>query len=57
MALVHQCHFNYLRCVIIDEPKIKPESATIKFWAEWSDEKAKQDITTATTGLRKQSKK
>lgn len=42
--------------VIIDEPKIKPESATIKFWKEWSDDKAKQDIATAVTGLRKQSK-
>ena len=42
--------------VIIDEPKIKPESATIKFWKEWSDNKAKQDIATAVTGLRKQSK-
>ncbi len=42
--------------VIIDEPKIKPESATIKFWQEWSNDKAKQDIATAVTGLRKQSK-
>jgi len=42
--------------VIIDEPIIKPESATMKFWKEWSDDKAKQDIATAVTGLRKQSK-
>ncbi len=42
--------------VIIDEPTIKPESATIKFWKEWSNKKAKQDIATAVTGLRKQSK-
>lgn len=42
--------------VIIDEPSIKPESATIKFWKEWSNEKATQDITTAVSGLRKQSK-
>lgn len=42
--------------VIIDEPNIKPESATIKFWKEWSNEKATQDITTAVSGLRKQSK-
>lgn len=42
--------------VIIDEPKVKPESATIKFWKEWSNDKAKQDIATAVTGLRKQSK-
>ena len=42
--------------VIIDEPKVQPESATIKFWKEWSNDKAKQDIATAVTGLRKQSK-
>ncbi|NUM32636.1 MAG: ATP-binding protein [Bacteroidetes bacterium] len=42
--------------VIVDEPKIKPESATIKFWKEWSNEKAVQDIETAVNGLRKQSK-
>lgn len=42
--------------VIIDEPTIKPESATVKFWKEWSNDKAKQDIATAVTGLRKQSK-
>jgi DNA helicase HerA-like ATPase len=42
--------------VIIDEPTIKPESATIKFWKEWSNDKAIQDITMAVAGLRKQSK-
>lgn len=42
--------------VIIDEPKVQPESATIKFWKEWSNDKAKQDIATAVTALRKQSK-
>lgn len=42
--------------VIISEPKIKPESATIKFWKEWSNDIACQDIGTAVTGLRKQSK-
>lgn len=42
--------------VLIDEPTIKPQSATIKFWEEWSNEKAKQDISNAVTGLRKQSK-
>jgi hypothetical protein len=42
--------------VIISEPSIKPESATIKFWKEWSNDKATQDIETAVTGLRKQSK-
>lgn len=42
--------------VIISEPTIKPESATIKFWKEWSNDKASQDIETAVIGLRKQSK-
>jgi hypothetical protein len=42
--------------VIIDEPTIKPQSATIKFWEEWSNEKAEQDISSAVIGLRKQSK-
>ena len=42
--------------VIITEPSIKPESATIKFWEKWSDENATQDIDSAVKGLRKQSK-
>lgn len=42
--------------VIIDEPAIKPTSATREFWKDWSNKKAKQDIATAVTGLRKQSK-
>lgn len=42
--------------VIISEPSIKPQSATIKFWKEWSNEKAEQDIATAVMGLRRQSK-
>jgi DNA helicase HerA-like ATPase len=42
--------------VIIDEPTIKPESATVKFWKEWSNDKAKQDIANAVVGLRKQSR-
>lgn len=42
--------------IIIDEPKIKPESATVKFWKEWSNDTSKQDIATAVSGLRKQSK-
>ncbi len=42
--------------VIITEPTIKPESATIKFWKEWSNDKAKQDIVTAVSSLRRQSK-
>ncbi|MBS0646776.1 MAG: ATP-binding protein [Verrucomicrobia bacterium] len=42
--------------IIIDEPNIKPESATVKFWKEWSTDTSKQDIATAVSGLRKQSK-
>jgi hypothetical protein len=42
--------------VVIGEPTIKPISATINFWKEWSNDKAIQDIPTAVTGLRKQSK-
>lgn len=42
--------------VLISEPKIKPDSATIKFWKEWSNKDAKQDIKNAVIGLRKQSK-
>ncbi|NHM08370.1 DUF87 domain-containing protein [Flavobacterium sp. CYK-4] len=42
--------------IIIDEPNIKPESATVKFWKEWSNDNSKQDIATAVSGLRKQSK-
>lgn len=42
--------------VLISEPTIKPDSATIKFWKEWSNKEAKQDIKNAVIGLRKQSK-
>lgn len=42
--------------IIVDEPTIKPESATVKFWKEWSSETSMQDIATAVNGLRKQSK-
>lgn len=42
--------------VLISEPAIKPDSATIKFWKEWSNKSAKQDIKNAVIGLRKQSK-
>ncbi len=42
--------------IIIDEPNIKPESATVKFWKEWSTDTSKQDIASAVSGLRKQSK-
>ncbi len=42
--------------VLISEPTIKPDSATIRFWKEWSNQNAKQDIKNAVIGLRKQSK-
>lgn len=42
--------------VLIDKPTIKPQSATIQFWKEWSNKDAVQDIESAVTGLRKQSK-
>lgn len=42
--------------VIIDKPKIKPQSATVQFWKEWSNKDAEQDIHNAVAGLRKQSK-
>jgi uncharacterized protein len=42
--------------VLISEPTIRPDSATIKFWKEWSNKEAKQDIKNAVIGLRKQSK-
>lgn len=42
--------------ILIDEPFIKPESATVKFWDEWCKDVAKQDIPSAVDGLRKQSK-
>ncbi|WP_268124914.1 ATP-binding protein [Roseivirga pacifica] len=42
--------------ILIDEPTIKPQSATIDFWKEWSNDKAQQDIPSAVIGLRKQSK-
>lgn len=42
--------------VIIDKPSIKPQSATVQFWKEWSNKDAKQDIISAVNGLRKQSK-
>ncbi|WP_291117441.1 ATP-binding protein [Empedobacter sp. UBA7248] len=40
----------------ISEPKIKPQSATINFWQEWSTEEEKQSIKNAVIGLRNQSK-
>lgn len=40
----------------ISEPGIKPQSATINFWQEWSNEEEKQSIKNAVIGLRNQSK-
>ncbi len=42
--------------VIIDKPQIKPNSATINFWDEWSKEKNKNGIIDAVNALRKQHK-
>lgn len=42
--------------ILIDEPTIKPDSATIQFWKEWSNDGAEQDIASAVSGLRRQSK-
>lgn len=42
--------------ILISEPRIKPDSATIKFWKKWSTKEVKQDIVNAVIGLRKQSK-
>lgn len=42
--------------VIIDKPKIKPNSATIDFWDEWSEDKTEKGIKNAVEALRKQHK-
>jgi len=42
--------------VTISEPGIKPQSATIKFWKEWSNDDAEQAIEKAVSGLRRQTK-
>ncbi len=42
--------------VLINEPGLKPQSATIKFWKEWSNKDAEQDIESAVIGLRKQAR-
>lgn len=42
--------------VIIDKPKIKPDSATIDFWDEWSKEKNGDGIGAAVNALRRQHK-
>ncbi|MDB1931725.1 ATP-binding protein [Clostridium tertium] len=40
----------------IDEPQKKPNSATVKFWGEWSKERVENNITIAVEALRRQSK-
>ena len=42
--------------ILISEPTIKPDSATIRFWKEWSEKDTQQDIASAVTSLRRQSK-
>lgn len=42
--------------VIIDKPSIKPNSATVDFWDEWSSEKTDKGISEAVDSLRKQQK-
>jgi len=42
--------------VIINEPEIKPNSATINFWDEWTKEKTNKGIKDAVEALRKQHK-
>lgn len=42
--------------ILINEPSVKPESATIKFWKEWSNKDAVQNVAAAVTGLRRQSR-
>ena len=42
--------------ITIDEPKIKPDSATIDFWDEWDRSDIKKGIKQAVEALRKQQK-
>jgi len=42
--------------VKIDEPAVKPQSATIDFWDEWKKDKKEKGIKEALEALRKQSK-
>ncbi len=42
--------------VKIDEPNIKPNSATVDFWDEWAQKKTEQGIEDAVNALRKQQK-
>lgn len=40
----------------VDAPNIKPRSATVNFWDEWSKETSNNEIKNAVEALRKQSK-
>ena len=40
----------------IDEPTIKPDSATVDFWDEWRAEKTEKGIKEALESFRKQNK-
>ena len=42
--------------ITIDEPKIKPDSATIDFWDEWNKDDIEKGIEQAVEALRKQQK-
>ncbi len=42
--------------VQIDQPKIKPNSATVNFWDEWGKEKSEKGLEQAVANLRKQQK-
>jgi hypothetical protein len=40
----------------VDQPVLKPRSATIDFWDEWAKDKADVDIESAIEALRRQAK-
>lgn len=40
----------------IDEPTLKPRSATVDFWDEWSKDSISNNIKSAVEALRKQSR-
>lgn len=42
--------------ILIDKPKIEPNSATVKFWTEWNRDNVPDNIDSAVEALRKQSK-
>ena len=42
--------------MLIDKPKIEPNSATVKFWTEWNRDKVSDIIDLAVEALRKQRK-